>query len=106
MPDGELRLYCLKHSSVTAYFTDDGEGGSTLVAEKAPDSMLPDSIIPHVRVAILQAVAVQLHCPPDAVEMRGTRLLCERLATPLEQARHPWQVEKPRTKAPFKRFSR
>lgn len=106
MPDGELRVYTLKFSSFTAYFTDDGDGGSRLVVEKAADSMLPDSLIPQVREAVLQAVATQLHCPPDAVEMRDTRLLCERLVTPREQPRHPWQVERSRTRPSFKRSPR
>lgn len=104
MPDGEVRLYLIKFGSVTAYFTDDGEGGSALVVEPSPDALLPGDPVPEIRAALLAKAAELCHCPVDAIERRPIDYLCSKMTAATEKPRHPWQ--QPRARAVSKPFRR
>lgn len=104
MPDGEVRLYCTRISTIISYFADDGEGGSVLWLEPGEMAIVQDSTMDEARAWILGDVARQLQCPPDQVETFSIDTLCERLKWTPEPPRHPWQVQRPKT--PARRMAR
>ena len=104
MPDGEVRLYCTRISTIISYFADDGEGGSVLWLEPGDMAIVQDGIMDEVRAWILSDVATRLKCPPDQVETLPIETLCKRLKWTPEPPRHPWQVQ--RSQSPARRISR
>lgn len=104
MPDGEVRLYCTRISTIISYFADDGEGGSVLWLEPGDMAIVQDGIMDEMRAWILSDVAQRLECPPNQVETLPIETLCKRLKWTPEPPRHPWQVQ--RSQTPARRMSR
>lgn len=106
MPDGEVRLYCTRISTIISYFADDGEGGSVLWLEPGDMAIVQNGAMEETRTWILSDVSKRLNCPPDQVERFPIETLCRRLKWTPETPRHPWQIQQQRPKAPARRMSR
>lgn len=90
--DGELRLYATRTSSVVAYFTEDGEGGSVMRLEPGwlayPEHILTAAYM-GVRSAVLEEVSKRLSCEAHEVE-RHTFGQLMAIADPLPKMQHHW----------------
>lgn len=106
MPDGEVRIYCTRTSSLISYFVANDDDTSTLIIEPS-DAVLWQSdhlerVLAEMRSAVLAEVGGRLNCPADKVELRSISDLI--LITDQEpEIRHPWQAKR---RAPAKRLSR
>lgn len=92
MPDDQIRVYCMRISSVVAYFCDDGEGGSVLIVEPSDYAAVAKETLDQVRFNVLEEAGTRLHCPPHCVERRSIGSLCKIVDLP-DPPRHPWQFK-------------